>query len=204
MKKTFPFALFLSWLVIMQASLFSLNSSCLTSLNNDLLNELKVMCEKDQEARFKVINSENLNEDVQDQIIVEVDQENLARLKNIIHQFGWPGFQLVGEEGADNMWLLIQHCDLDLEFQKLCLALLKDAVEKNDAPKRHLAYLTDRVLVNEGKAQIYGTQMQIIEGQAVANPIQEPHDLDRRREEMGLCPFTEYLSLIQEVYHLKK
>lgn len=32
---------------------------------------------------------------------------------------------------------------------------------------RHLAYLMDRVLVNEGKPQVYGTQVQIIEGKAL-------------------------------------
>jgi hypothetical protein len=101
------------------------------------------MCQKDQETRFKVINGESSDEEIS-----KVDQEHLSCLKKIIEEFGWPGFQLVGKEGADCTWLLVQHCDQDIEFQKQCLILLKESVRKEDAPKRHLAYLTDRVLIH--------------------------------------------------------
>ena len=33
------------------------------------------------------------------------------------------------------------------------------AVEARDAPARHLAYLTDRVAMNEGRPQRFGTQV---------------------------------------------
>jgi len=187
-------------LVLMNISLLASNSAC----NDDVLNELNLMYEKDQEERFKIIDSKNLGSEEAVQILEQLDQEHLPRLKAIVHQFGWPGYQLVGEEGADKMWLLVQHCDRDLEFQKLCLLLLEEAVEKKDAPKRHLAYLVDRVLVNEGNAQIYGTQFRFADGRAVPYPIEMPHDLDKRREEMGLCPFDEYLSLTIATYHLRK
>ena len=100
------------------------------------------------------------------------------------------------------MWLLVQHCDQDVGFQKMCLKLLQKAVANGDAPKRHLAYLTDRVFVNEGKPQIYGTQAQVIEGQIVLSPVEDPDHLDQRRQAMGLSPITEYLALLKEVYHL--
>lgn len=168
-------------------------------INHELLNELQLMCQKDQEARFKMINSENFDEEV-----IKVDHEHLPALKVIVDKFGWPGFQLVGEEGAECMWLLIQHCDEDVEFQKQCLLLLEEAVGKKDVPKRHLAYLKDRVLVNAGKDQIYGTQLQIINGRARLSPVEDPQNLDKRREEMDLCSIDEYFSLIREVYHLKR
>lgn len=169
-------------------------------INNDLLHELKAMIQKDQDARFKMINTENSFESVEE--VVQIDQDNLPRLKEMINEFGWPGFQMIGEEGADCVWLLIQHCDQDIEFQRKCLLLLHEAVKKNDAKKTHLAYLLDRVLVNEGKEQIYGTQLQIRNGCAIPFPLQDPPNLDKRREDMGLCPFDEYLSLIEKVYHL--
>lgn len=203
MKTPFFFTLFTSSLIIFHPLLFSSGSSCTPQFNNELLLELKLMCEKDQEARFQVINSENSNEFHTNLIIEQIDQANLPHLKEIIHQFGWPGFKMVGEEGADIIWLLIQHCDQDIEFQKSCLHLLEGAVARNDAPKRHLAYLRDRVLINEEKEQIYGTQLQIIDGKIIVFPIEEPEGLDKRREEMDLCPFAEYLSLVKEVYHVK-
>ena|SRR3990167_4682954 len=181
---------------------FSIFASSLLAHDIGLFNELKNMCEKDQQARFAVINSGPLASEEAAKLIEAVDKENLPRLKAIVDQFGWPGFQLVGEEGSDKMWLLVQHCDKDLEFQKVCLQLLKEAVAKEDATKRHLAYLTDRVLVNEGFAQLYGTQVQLIDGQALARPIDNPEQLDKRRAEMRLEPFADYLNLLKEVYHL--
>lgn len=199
MKKSKFFALSLLCFIIIQVPIFSSNVDDQVLINHELLNELKLMGQKDLEVRLKTINSGNFDEEM-----IKVDQEHLPRLKEIVDKFGWPGLQMVGEEGAECMWVLIQHCDEDVEFQKQCLSLLEEAVGKKDAPKRHLAYLKDRVLVNEGKDQIYGTQLQIINGRAILSPIEDPQNLDKRREEMDLCPIDEYFSLIREVYHLEK
>lgn len=178
-------------------------SSSLLACNTALFDELKAMCEKDQKARLAVIESGDLLSEEGTKLIETIDLENLLCLKAIIERFGWPGFKLVGEEGADKMWLLVQHCDRDLEFQKACLQLLEDAVAKEDAPKRHLAYLRDRILVNEGLPQLYGTQMLIIDGQVIPRSIEKESQLDERRADMGLEPFNEYISLIKKVYHLE-
>lgn len=172
--------------------------------NPALLNELTLMYEKDQEARFKVINTGNLASEEAGMTIEKIDQEHLPRLKAIVEKLGWPGFRTVGAEGADKMWLLVQHCDGEIEFQKTCLQLLKDSVAKGDAPKRHLAYLMDRVLVNEGKPQIYGTQVQLVEGKALPRSVEDPDHLDQRRQTLGLSPITEYLTRLKEAYHLDK
>lgn len=62
----------------------------------------------------------------------------------------------------------------------------------------------DRILVNEGKPQIYGTQVQVFEGKALPRPVEDPDNLDKRRKEMGLGSFDDYLTLLKEVYLLKK
>lgn len=184
--------------------LICLISACrsLSCLDTALLDELTVMYEKDQRVRFAVIDSGEWASEEAIGLVEAVDLENLPRLKAIIDQFGWPGYQLVGEPGVDKIWLLVQHCDRDLEFQKICLQLLKDAVAKEDAPRKHLAYLMDRVFINQGLPQLYGTQVQLIDGQAIPRPIEEPDQLDGRRAEMGLEPFDEYLALLKKIYHL--
>lgn len=181
---------------------FSVTFSVLAD-NTTLSDELKAMYEKDQKACFAIIESGDLGSEESAKMVEAINQENLLRLKGIIERFGWPGFKLVGEEGADKMWLLVQHSDRDLEFQKTCLELLKAAVAKNDAPKRHLAYLTDRVLFNQGLPQLYGTQIQIVNGQAIAWTIENEDQLDKCRADMGLEPFNEYLSFFKKVYHLE-
>ena len=59
---------------------------------------------------------------------------------------------------ADAAWLMAQHAIHDPEFQRECLGLLEAAVWQGEASPRNLAYLTDRVLVHEGRPQRYGTQ----------------------------------------------
>jgi hypothetical protein len=176
----------------------------MSPLSAQLSEELKSMYDKDQAVRWEVIHSGKLNSEEGIRMMEEIDRNNLPRLKAILDEYGWPGIKLVGEAGADQMWLLVQHSDHDVEFQKRALALLKGSVDKNDAPKRHLAYLTDRVLLNEGKEQIYGTQMEIVNGQVILQPVQDPDHLDQRREEIGLCPIAEYLLQLKQMYQLEK
>lgn len=58
--------------------------------------------------------------------------------------------------------------------------------------KRHAAYLTDRVAMNEGRPQIYGTQISDVkDGEGVPWPIADPQQLDARRASVGLPPFAE-------------
>ncbi|WP_425473561.1 DUF6624 domain-containing protein [Streptomyces tailanensis] len=59
-----------------------------------------------------------------------------------------------------------------------------------DASARHLAYLTDRVLVADGQPQLYGTQYtHEADGTELRpQPIADPERLDERRAAMGLEP----------------
>src|SRR5690349_7489401 len=54
-----------------------------------------------------------------------IDSENTAWMKEIIKQHGWPGPELVGEDGTEAAFLLVQHADH--EFQKQALPLVQKA-----------------------------------------------------------------------------
>ena len=112
--------------------------------------------------------------------ITVVDQKNLTRMKQIVSDFGWPTISLVGKKASHMAWLLVQHADEDLKFQKHCLNLMKEAIKKKEVMLPDIAYLTDRVLVNQGKLQIYGTQFY--------KPIKDWQNLNARRIRMGLTP----------------
>jgi len=49
------------------------------------------------------------------------DADNLLRMKEIIAKYGWTGKSLVGTDGATAAWLLVQHSDRDVAFQRLAL-----------------------------------------------------------------------------------
>src|SRR5437764_14843059 len=101
---------------------------------------------------------------------MRIDDENAVWLREVVTRFGWPGRTLVGDDGAHAAWLLAQHADRDRPFQKRCLGLLQKAVKSGEASGRDLAYLTDRVLVAEGKKQLYGTQFRTVNGKLEPHP----------------------------------
>jgi hypothetical protein len=115
-----------------------------------------------------------------------IDDENAAWLQGVIETVGWPGRSGFGEEGADAAWLLAQHADRRPSLQRRCLKLLEQAVAAGEAPARHLAYLTDRVLLASGGLQIYGTQMKALDGRFVTCRLRDPETVDARRASIGL------------------
>lgn len=119
--------------------------------------------------------------------------KNTARLKNIIKKHGWPTRSLVGSRASSLAWLIAQHSDHDIGFQKKALKLIQNAADRGEASRSDVAYLTDRILVHEGKKQLYGTQFRAIGKKRLGpQPIKDRKNLDKRRAKMNLGPFKEY------------
>jgi len=126
-------------------------------LNQQLKNELQLMQQEDQRVLQELIDSGELGTNNYHPGMKAVHEKNNARIKEIINQYGWPGFSLVGKEGSKAAWLIVQHAVLDTDFMDKCLPLLKDAINQGEAEGWCLAYLQDRILTMSGKPQIYGT-----------------------------------------------
>ena len=131
-----------------------------------------------------------------------VDRENTERVKEILAEHGWPGWSLVGDDGSTAAWFLVQHADLDPEFQELGLGYLMGAVEADYASPGDLAYLIDRVRVAKGLPQVYGTQVGPgPDGElAPRTPIEDPDHVDARRAEAGLGTLEEYYDEIRVAF----
>jgi hypothetical protein len=186
------------------------------TVNEELRRELAAMRKLDQDARFEMIEAmkKSANTDAGAlkknaappgfEKIEEIDRKNTARLKEIMANHGWPGKSLVGRDGANTAWLLVQHADKDREFQKKCLGLMKAALAKGEVSAQDVAYLTDRVLVGENKKQLYGTQCTVVNGQVKFQPIEDEANVDKRRAEVGLPSLTEYRKMIEQMYKARK
>lgn len=168
------------------------------AMNEALAGELVAMAEEDSVTRERLVESGELAERDYHPLMRAVHERNNRRIQAIISVHGWPGMSLVGEAGADASWLVVQHAVLEPDFQERCIALLEKAVRAGEAKGFHLAMLHDRVLVRQGKPQIYGSQHDIDEnGNLHPFPIADPENVDRRRESVGLEPLAERTRTLQ-------
>ncbi len=159
----------------------------------NIILELKSIHDRDQAMRLKAVKNPDLWDD-------KLDLKNTARLKEIIDKIGWPTISKVDEEGSNQAWLLAQHADHDLEFQKKCLKLMK-AEPETEVKKPNIAFLEDRIAVSEKRPQLYGTQFFRGEGgKLIPRPIFEREKIDERRRERGMDSFEEYERLMNETY----
>ena len=65
---------------------------------------------------------------------------------------------------------------------------------------QEFALLTDRVLVHQNKPQLYGTQLNILNGELVFDPILDKESVNKRRAEVGLPSLEEYKKVVAEAY----
>jgi hypothetical protein len=170
-----------------------------------LVEELQRRFALDQEARRRVsevkrrgIASEYAEAEAE---VRRIDADNTAWLRDLLDRRGWPLRSEVGESASVGAWVIAQHADADPTLQRRALSLMEPLMAQDEVDKSHVAMLTDRVLLAEGKRQRYGTQC-VFDADAgwVCRPCESPELLDRRRAEMGLKPISDYLIDIANVY----
>lgn len=84
------------------------------------------------------------------------------------------------------------------------MPLVEKAYKSGSLSGQSYALLLDRVLVGEGKPQVYGTQTKRIEEwkgrEPALEPIEDEANVDQRRAEVGLTPLAEYMELLKQLY----
>lgn len=172
-------------------------------VNQKLRRELLIMLKDDQKYRGIVTDIEKndtLADDEKQKRVSEIwekqaklDNGNIKKLAKILEKYGWPGRSLVGKEGSLAAFLVVQHGDL--EYQKKYYPLLKEAINKGEADRDDAALLEDRILMREGKKQIYGTQLHFNEATKKLElwPIEDEEGVDARRASVGLESIAKYL-----------
>ena len=124
-----------------------------------------------------------------------VNRSHQKILKSVIDRSGYPGFDRVGEAGESDFWVMVQHSDFDPAWQEEVLTLLKIEVAATNAAPAHVALLTDRVRVNTGRPQLYGTQRHFNElQQAYIKDLEDREHVNERRAALGMETLEEYLN----------
>lgn len=118
-------------------------------------------------------------------------KENESRLFELLDEYGWPTTSLVTEFAAAGAALIVNHSSY--EVRKKYFPMLEEAFKNGEAQPLRYAKMRDRLLVEEGKEQLYGTQLKFEGNTRVPQPIQDPQHVDKRRAEIGLGPLNVYL-----------
>lgn len=124
-----------------------------------------------------------------------VDEQNRDRLKEIINEYGFPTEKLIGKEAMHGVWAIIQHADGDKDWQKSMLPYVELGVSNGEFSKNDYAYLYDRIQVNHGLPQRYGSQFEKVDRLNKIAELRETEDLknlDNRRREMDMMPIELY------------
>jgi hypothetical protein len=161
-----------------------------------LRDEINKMVVEDQQTRQG--GSAHIQSKAEAAETARIDAIHAKRVREIVNEVGWPGVSLVGSEGAHGMWLLVQH--FNLADQDQYLPLIEKAVAQKEASPKDFAFLVDRVRLEHGHKQIYGTQyLTVREGEWVRRPLEDPDRVDERRKSVGLVPILEYENSLQDV-----
>lgn len=203
MKKTFKLSFAFYFLILL------LNcASQKTKFNIELKKELDQMLFTDQiyreyidngitEERRKEIakltkqDPEFLHQNIF-KIITTTDSLNFSKIEKIIEKYGYPGKSLVGEPTNETAFYIIQH---NPDKIPKYYPMVENVAKKGELPFVLAAMMLDRKLANEGKEQIYGTQ---VYGKRIINkktgkeeffqyvvPIKDAKNVNKLRKEAG-------------------
>jgi len=129
------------------------------------------------------------------QKVEPADVANTQRVKVLLWTRDWFDDDKDGDGAESNGWLIVQHADLDPDFQRDVLRRLEPLLPQGRVRPSDYALLWDRVAVKDNRLQRYGTQVTCKDGKWVALiGIEDPGRLDERRKAMGLGPWSEYVA----------
>lgn len=157
----------------------------------DLRHRILTIAQQDQAATERIRHRGDL-EDTYHEELEKIHVANANQIEAIIDEYGLPGRLLVGDDGAEAVWLIIQHAISLPQFQKRCLSLLQDAASRGEFPLAYPAYLEDRIRFHEGKPQRYGTLYDWDEsGELSPYDVEDEQEVDMLRTSVGLSSLAE-------------
>lgn len=118
---------------------------------------------------------------------VREDHRNQEWVISIIEKCGMPTLKEVNQNQMMAIWRGIQHTNK--KYRKKYFPLIEEAVNRGDLPKEQYALMKDRILVDEGKPQLYGTQYK---GNGQMFKLDSPDQVNERRKEMGMKPLENF------------
>lgn len=118
------------------------------------------------------------------------DSINLIKIDSLLVLYG---YEAIIDNGAESIFIIIQHADLQRQLTFIPLFKAKAKQGKMDFQK--IALMEDRINVRTGKKQVYGTQIckNIKTAEQFVCALEDPETINLRRAELDLP--AEFLSM---------
>jgi hypothetical protein len=121
-----------------------------------------------------------------------LDAINLKRVVFILDSIGYPKRHLYGDSAGLATFFVIQHADI--KNQEKYLPVFEQAAKDKEIQWKNVVYMIDRVRLEKGQKQLYGTQIQPVKDavtryltdKAVIAPIEDEKNVNKRRTKVGL------------------
>jgi len=180
------------WKPIEMVVIDEFNKKNSSILKPELALEICKMGFKDQNGRQKILRIEQIgeNKSTLDSLWIiqnKQDSINSEYITTLIdhNSMLFPSISEIGYTASRLAFLMLQHSNYDV--RKKYYKTIKHAMENNHLEKRYFAMYLDRLLIDEGKKQLYGTQMQKNKnGNLVLFPVKRKFNMNRRRSGLGL------------------
>lgn len=154
---------------------------------------IDIDCEKKGEILEEIYSLDQNMRLIENEIDAKIDRQNLIKVISLIEKCGMPTTKQISAKQMNTIWLVLQHADN--ENRKKYFKILKKSAKNGDLSEGQIAIMQDRILMMDGKPQIYGSQ--IVENKETRKweiyNLKNSKLVDKRRAKVGLSPLDEYV-----------
>ena len=134
--------------------------------------------------------------------VMAIDSVNQTRVIPILEQHGWLPKSKIGDKAASAIFYVVQHSNT-ATIEKY-LPQMEELAKQGEASATDAAKMRDRLLMFQGKKQIYGTQATNsarVNGGYVIWPIEDAANVNKRRKAVGFTTTVEEVAMqLRAVY----
>jgi len=122
--------------------------------------------------------------------------DNGEYMRNLVQEVGWLDVRRFGYPSSHEAFFLVQH-SWDLPLMLAVLPRIKEDAVAGLIDGGAYALMFDRAQLTLGRAQRFGSQVaRGPAGEVVVLPLEDPQEVDARRQQWGLQPLKDYVRLI--------
>jgi hypothetical protein len=145
---------------------------------------------------ISILLSNALNQDQDNRISsisLQKDRQNQVLVKSIIEKCGFEAIEKQGEKAVKAAFMITQHGQASLREEYF--HYFENAAQKKLLKKAALAIMIDRMLMEKGEPQLYGSQWETDPKTFtnILSPLKYPNRVNILRDSMGMPPLEQYM-----------